>query len=126
MKSIQQKTVYQVAEKISSSLGNTLTLYFNLEKKTSEYEGSNGDYLLLNIDCNGTIDFENTKKDESKGTIIFIVVIVVFLVSIVGGCIIYNVCKKRKALAAQQAAMDQQYIYGNPQMYPQQGNIPIV
>ena len=41
--------------------------YYTIEKKSSEYKGSNGNDLLLTIDCNGgKINFENTEKDEIK------------------------------------------------------------
>ena len=106
----------------------TLTLYFTIEKKSTEYDFSNGNYLLLNIDCYGKIDFENTEKDGAKSSTILTIVLVVgffVLFGVVTGIICY--CNKKKAALRYQAEMNQQYMmYGNPQMYPQQGNMPIV
>ena len=112
--------------RVQGSVTSTI-LYFTIEKKSTEYKGSNGNYLFLNIDCKGKIDFENTEKNQTNDSLIIVGVVfaVVILVTIV--IIIVYCCKRRKALMTQQMYMNQPYImYGNPQMYPQQGNIPIV
>ena len=100
--------------------------YYTIEKKSSEYKGSNGNYLLLTIDCNGgNINFQNTEKDESKDsatkTVIIVVVVVVMVIVAVsiGICI---GCIKGKAAKSQ---IPPYIVYGNPQMYPQQGNMAI-
>ena len=129
---ISSFTEYSVSQKSSETTrvqGSVTSkiLYFTIEKKSTEYNGSNGNYLFLNIDCNGKIDFENTEKDKSNDSLIIVVVVtVVFLVIIIVIIGVYC-CKRKKALMGQQMYMNQPYImYGNPQMYPQQGNIPIV
>ena len=100
--------------------------YYTIEKKSSEYKGSNGNYLLLTIDCNGgNINFQNTEKDESKDSstkivIIIVVVVVMVIVAVsIGICI---GCIKGKAAKSQ---IPPYIVYGNPQMYPQQGNMAI-
>ena len=62
------------------------TNYYTLEKKKDEYK-TNGDYLLLVVDCsNVKIDFENTEKDESINIIIMIVVAVILVIGIICFC----------------------------------------
>jgi hypothetical protein len=62
------------------------TNYYTLEKKVDENK-SNGDYLLLVVDCgNGKVDFENTEKDESVKVIIMIVVGVILVIGIICFC----------------------------------------
>ena len=78
------RTSYSVSYKSSSSSSTngvtSSTLYFTLKKDSKEYNGSNGNYLLLQIDC-ASVDFENTEKDDTNNsTIIIIIVIVVFVV----------------------------------------------
>ena len=127
---ISSFTEYSVSQKSSETTKvqksvTSKTLYFTIEKKTTEYNGSNGNYLFLNIDCNGKIDFENTEKDKSNDTLI-IVLVIVFSAIIIFSIVIYCY-KRKKASLRQQEYMNQPYIMdGNPQMYPQQGNIPIV
>ena len=63
------------------------TNYYTLEKKVDENK-SNGDYLLLAVDCGkGKVDFENTEKDESIKVIIMIVVAVILVIIIIFFCI---------------------------------------
>ena len=127
---ISSFTEYSVSQKSShtTKVQKSVTskiLYFTIEKKSTEYNGSNGNYLFLNIDCNGKIDFENTEKDKSN--YITIIVLVVTLSAITIFSIVFYCYKRKKALLSQQQYMNQPYIMdGNPQMYPQQGNIPIV
>jgi len=100
-------------------------LYYTIEKKISEYRPSYGNYLLLNIDCNGSkIDFKNLEKDPTKKTSIIVIIIVVVIVAIIAVLIGLCVgCIKRKAYIEQQQPA---VIYANQQMYyPQQGNMPI-
>lgn len=62
------------------------TNYYTLEKKIDEYK-TNGDYLLLVVNCgNGKVDFENTEKDESVHIIIMIVVGVILVIGIICFC----------------------------------------
>ena len=127
-------TDYYVSKKSSEDKtvkGTTSTaLFFTIKKKSSEYKGSNGNYLFLNINCYGKIDFENTESDQSKSNLfaaILSVAIVVLFFAIFGGLLIYCTCKKRRELLRQPPPINQPYImYGNPQMYQQQGNIPTV
>ena len=103
--------------------------YYTIEKKSSEYKGSNGNYLLLNIDCNGgKIDFQNTEKDQSTSSIILVVCLVVGFIVFVGIIVgICCYCSRKRQIMRSRVAMDQPYaMYGNPQMYPQPGNMPIV
>ena len=87
---ISSFTQYSVSQKSSetTSVQGSVTskiLYFTIEKKSTEYNGSNGNYLFLKIDCNGKIDFENTEKDQSYDSLIIVAIVfaVVFLVVIV-------------------------------------------
>ena len=127
---ISSFTEYSVSQKTSETTKvqgsvTSKTLYFTIEKKSTEYNGSNGNYLFLNIDCNGKIDFENTEKDKSNNTTIIVLVVVLSVILIFG--IIMYYYKRKNALLRQQQYMNQPYIMdGNPYMYPQQGNIPIV
>ena len=127
---ISSFTEYSVSKKSSETTSvqgsvTSTTLYFTIEKKSTEYNGSNGNYLFLNIDCNGKIDFENTEKDKSNNTTIIVLVVVLSVILIFG--IIMYYYKRKNALLRQQQYMNQPYIMdGNPYMYPQQGNIPIV
>ena len=123
---ISSLTDYKVSHKSSetTSVQGTVTsntLFFTIEKKSSECKSSNGNYLFLSIDCTGKIDFENTQKDQ---TLLIIFIIVIILINIV--FVIIFICGRRKKLR-QKLSMNQPYImYGNPQIYQQQGNIPIV
>ena len=127
---ISSFTEYSVSPKNSETTKvqksvTSKTLYFTIEKKSTEYNGSNGNYLFLNIDCKGKIDFENTEKNQTNDSLI-IVLVIVFSAIIIFSIVIYCY-KRKKALLSQQQYMNQPYIMdGNPQMYPQQGNIPIV
>ena len=131
---IAARPSYHVISKSSSTTSfngriTSSTNYFTIKKKSEEYKGSNGNYLLLEIDCYDyikDIDFENTEKDGStKFIIIIIIVLVVFLVVI--GVIIGVCCYCiRKRVKMNQAFMNQppMMMYGGPQpMYPQQGNM---
>ena len=127
-------TDYHVSKKSSleTTVGGTTktALFFTIKKKSSEYKGSNGNYLFLNINCYGKIDFENTESDQSKSNLFAMILsvgLVVLFFAIFGGLLIYCTCKKRRELLRQQPPIIQPYImYGNPQMYQQQGNIPTV
>ena len=113
--------------KVSSKVENIYTLYYTIEKKSTEYKGSNGNYLFLSIDCTGKIDFENTEKDQSYRFLIIVIIVIVVFFVIIGVIIGISCYRRRKALLRQQLSMNQPYImYGNPQIYQQQGNIPIV
>ena len=39
-----------------------------LKKKKSELNDLNGDYLLLNFDCIGTVEFKNNKSNNTLKT----------------------------------------------------------
>lgn len=54
------------------------THYFNIKKKEEEFDGSNGNYLLLMIDEDQFSNFENTEKDESSKAIFFTILYVLF------------------------------------------------
>ena len=116
----KSKSTSSVNRRITST-----TLYFTLKKDSKEYNGSNGNYLLLQIDCS-SVDFENTEKDDTnKFPIIIIIVIVVFVVifGISIGCYCY---RRKKMLQMREANINQapMMMYGAPQpMYPQQGNM---
>ena len=90
------------------------TKYFKIKKKSSEFEGTNGDYIIFKLPVNNDyiITITNTKDDESK-TITIIVIVVVVLV-VVGILIAIIVCccrriKRNKAIAASQAAQAAAY-----------------
>lgn len=90
------------------------TKYFKIKKKSSEFEGTNGDYIILKIPIGNRYEttITNTKDDESK-TITIIVIVVVVLV-VVGILIAIIVCccrriKRNKAIAASQAAQAAAY-----------------
>ena len=99
-----------------------VTKYFTL-KKNLQNKGSNRNYLLLNFKWGGKTDFKNTKSDETtKFAIIMIIVSIVILV-IVGVIISLCCCWIRKKKI--QVINNQPY-HGNPQVYPQQCNLPLV
>ena len=90
------------------------TKYFKIKKKSSEFEGTNGDYIIFKLPVKNaySITITNTKDDESK-TITIIVIVVVVLV-VVGILIAIIVCccrriKRNKAIAASQAAQAAAY-----------------
>lgn len=127
--------LYSVSSKVSSTTSvsgkvTSSTQYFTIEKKSKEYQPSNGNYLYLYINCKGNIDFENTEKDASSNLIILIVVVLVVFLVIIG--IIVGVCCyciRKRARIRQQALMNQppMMIVGTPQpMYQLQGNMVIV
>ena len=102
-----KNTDYKVSYKSldTTKAKNTIIVsvnYYTIEKKSSEYKGSNGNYLLLTIDCNGeSINFQNTEKDESKDSTNFIVTIVVVVVVMLIAAVIIVICWvriKRKQL----------------------------
>ena len=124
-------TSYSVPSKSKSTSSvnrrvTSTTLYFTLKKDSKEYNGSNGNYLLLEINSFNFVDFENTEKDDTnKFPIIIIIVIVVFVVifGISIGCYCY---RRKKMLQMREANINQapMMMYGAPQpMYPQQGNM---
>ena len=124
-------TDYKVSYKYSdtSKSKNIVTEsinYYTIEKKNSEYKGSNGDYLLLTIDFNGgKINFQNTEKDESKNlTNTTVIIVVVAVVMAIAGVVI-GICYGRIKAKAAQSQIPPYVVYGTPQMYPQQGNMPI-
>jgi hypothetical protein len=91
-----------------------VTKYFNIKKKSSEFEGTNGDYIIfeLPVEDDYSITITNTKDDESKTITIIIIVIVVLVV--VGALIAIIVCccrriKRNKAIAVNQAAQAAAY-----------------
>ena len=102
------------------------TNYYTLEKKVDENK-SNGDYLLLVVDCgNGKVDFENTEKDESVKVIIMIVVGVILVIGII--CFCHKLSKtKWLSFMFNQPYIFINGIYPNPngQIYRPQG-YPIV
>lgn len=124
-------TDYKVSYKSSETTKaqNTIIVvvnYYTIEKKSSEYKGSNGNYLLLTIDCNGgKINFQNTEKDESKDSTNMIVIIVVVVVVMVIAAVVIGICIGRIKAKAAQSQIPPYVVYGTPQMYPQQGNMPI-
>ena len=82
--------------------------YFTITKRRSEYIPSNGDYIKIEF---GLLTLwaiiTNTEEDEGKMATWIIVVIVVVVVAIIAGIVIFFVCRcirKRKALAAVDAA----------------------
>ena len=123
------RTSYSVSYKSSSSSSTngvtSSTLYFTLKKDSKEYNGSNGNYLLLQIDCS-SVDFENTEKDDTNKFPIIIIIFIVVFVVILGisiGCYCY---RRKKMLQMREANINQapMMMYGAPQpMYPQQGNM---
>ena len=131
---ILSSTSYYVESKTSSSTSvngrvTSSTKYFTIKKNSGEYKGSNGNYLLLQIDCYNLvndIDFENTENDGStKVIIIVIIVLVVFLVVIaviIGVCC--YCCRKRAQMNQAFRNQPPMMMYGGSQyMYPQQGNM---
>ena len=124
-------TDYKVSYKYSdtSKSKNIVTEsinYYTIEKKYSEYKGSNGDYLLLTIDCNGgKINFQNTEKDESKEITTKIVIIIVVVVVMVIAAVVIGICCGLIKAKAAQSQIPPYVAYGTPQMYPQQGNMQL-
>ena len=128
------RTSYSVTYKSSSSSSTngvtSSTLYFTLKKDSKEYNGSNGNYLLLQIDC-ASVDFENTEKDDTNNStiIIIIVIVIVVFVVILGVSIGFSCYRRKKMLQMREmreANINQapMMMYGAPQpMYPQQGNM---
>ena len=94
--------------------------YYTIEKKSSENKGSNGNYLLLTIDCNeGKINFQNTEKDESKDSTILTVTIVVVVEVMVIAAVIIGICWGRIKAKAAQSQIPTYVVFGTPRMYPQ-------
>jgi len=104
----------------------TTTNYYTIKKNSEEYINSNGDYLLLEVDCYNNIndiDFENTEKDgPSEDSIIVIIFLVVFFVIIIIIIIICcYFCRKRIRMGQEFINM---IMYRAPQtMILQQGNM---
>ena len=99
------------------------TNYFTIIKKSEEYKGSNGNYLLLRIDCNN-VDFKNTEKDGSKDFIIYIIIFLVVFFVVLGVIIGVSCYCRRKRAIMRNANIPPMVMYGVPQpMYPQQGNM---
>jgi len=103
----------------------SLTRYFTIKKKSDEFKGLNGEYLLLYFKCSITVEFENTETDGAKK--IAIIVVVVFVVFLVVMAVIIGVCCYciRKRARMRRAYISQpNMMYGvPPPIYPQQGNM---
>jgi hypothetical protein len=129
-------TSYSVSSKSSSSSTSSnqrnvisSTNYFTIKKKSEEYKDSNGNFLLLKIDCYediNDIDFENTKNEGLK-TVKIIIIICIVLFVIAFGVMIGVYCYRRRKIAQMSQAYINQapiMMYGGPQpMNPQQGNM---
>ena len=101
------------------------TNYFTIIKKSEEYKGSNGNYLLLQIYCDN-VDFENTEKDGSKDFLIIIIIVLVVFFVVIGVIIGVSCYCRRKRAIMRNVNINQtpMIMYGAPQpMYPQQGNM---
>ena len=115
--SSKAKETYSVQNRVTSS-----TSYYTIEKRFEEHK-SNGDYLLLVVNCGyDKIDFENTEKDESSKIIIFLLVFIVIIVVICICC-----CKKMARMRFRRYIPQQIYtnvtgINQNGQIYPPQVN----
>ena len=130
---ILSSTSYYVESKTSSSTSVngkvTSTKYFTIKKNSEEYKGSNGNYLLLQIDCYNfvnDIDFENTEKDGSTKVIIIVIIVLVVFLVVIG--VIIGVCcycfRKRAQMSKAFRNQAPMMMYGGTQyIYPQQGNM---
>lgn len=95
---------FEVSSKVSSTSSSgkivtSTTLYFTIEKKSGEYKPTNGDYLYLEINCKGKIDFENTEKDGTSKvitTIIVVTIVFVVVAALIVGITCYCVRKRRR------------------------------
>ena len=86
------------------------TRYFTIKKKSSEFHGAQGNYMVIEFylddhpsyHYNNWAEVSNTEEDEGKLETWVIVVIVVIVVAIIAGIIIYCICRRiRLAKAAQ-------------------------
>ena len=107
--------------------------YYSIEKKNSEFDGTNGNYLVLKIPGFGEYEIENTKSSGATTIIIIVVVFVVVVIIIVVACIIFNRYRARKMMLMRANRMpygvagypqpmypvygNSQYMYQNPAMY---------
>jgi hypothetical protein len=99
--------------------------YFTITKKKSEFEGTNGELLLIyfNID-HGPVEITNTLEDEGKfetWKIVVIVVAVVLVAAVFIGCFCYR-RKKQLAMRNQNAGTVGVNQYNNAQYAPQYNN----
>ena len=112
------RETYSVQNRVTST-----TNYYTIEKKFEEHK-SNGDYLLLLVDCGyDKIDFENTEKDESTKVIIIILLVFIVIIAVICFCC----CKKMVRMRLRRYAPPQIFtnvngIYQNGQIYPPQVN----
>ena len=108
----------QTSVKVNGKL-TSITRYFTIEKKQSEFGSSNGNNLLLYYECTSQYEIENTESNGSTTLIIIIFCVVAVIVIIV--IIVY--CYRRRA---RQMMMNRQmsanYVvpYGGGAIYPQQ------
>lgn len=86
-----------VYPKDTSTSSESVTNYYTIEKK-SRYLGSlEGKYLIIYFYCYGSVEIENTKKDESLMISLIIVGIAIVVIIVV---LIYCYCRKKKLMAA--------------------------
>ena len=86
------KEEFQIKKKILMSK----TKYFTIKKNKNEYNGQDGNNLLLYFACSGTVEIENNKK-KLNGGIIFLIVLVILLVLLAGaGAAYYFLIYKKK------------------------------
>lgn len=124
---ILDNLTYSVISKVSSTVSRndvitSFTRYFTIEKKKSELNDLNGDYLLLNFDCIGTVEFKNNKSNNI--TIIIIVVVVVIFLVIFIIVLIFCCCRYRN-LKYRTAGIPVQYNLPNNCYYPGQPVYPM-
>ena len=102
-------------------------LYFTIKKVNYELNGLKGNYILLNYDCNGKVEIENTEKNEKNSSLIVVFVCIgVFLFVIIIIVVICCYCQRMKrASRLQNIYPENQFYYGQP-VYQQYGNGPYI
>ena len=119
---------YTVISKVSSSVSTnnaikSFTRYFTIEKKKSELNDLNGDYLLLNFDCIGIVEFKNNKSNNA--TTIIVVVVVVFSFLIIFIIVLIICCRRYRNLKYNNARIPIEYDLPNNYYYPGQPVYPM-
>jgi len=126
-----------ISSKSSSSTSEngiitSTTRYFTIKKNSKEYKNSNGNYLLLLINCYNSvndIDFENIETYGSKKVIITVVIVLVVSLVVIG--VIIGVCcycyRKRAGMKKEIMNPAPMMLNGGSQpMNPQQDNVVYV
>ena len=119
----------------STSVNGKVTsykLYFTIKKKENELNGKSGNYLFMKFDCSGSIEFENTKKNESFAVIaivfiVFGVIILIFIViCIIVCCVRRKIIRRNIPPSGQVYTVNPYYIQGQPMNQVQYANYAYV